>query len=181
MTASYATNEQTLVVDQSYQPVDIIPWWRAITMWVESKVEIVSEYDGFVRSSSIVIKIPAVVRLINKFKLRRQPVKFSRINVYARDGFKCQYCGHKFKMDDLTFDHVLPRAQGGETEWTNIVSACSDCNSTKANRTPEQARMKLLKKPVQPVSTPAIMIRISSSSTPDQWRDFLYWTGELDA
>jgi 5-methylcytosine-specific restriction endonuclease McrA len=181
MNESLATNEQTLVLDQSYQPIDIIPWARAVTMWFEQKVEIIAEYDGFVRSSLLVIKVPAVVRLLNKLRLKRKPVKFSRVNIYARDGYKCQYCGHKFKMYDLTYDHVIPRSQGGTTTWTNIVSACSDCNSDKAGRTPEQAKMKLLKKPVQPIDVPALMIHISRSSTPDQWRDYLYWTAEFVA
>ncbi len=174
-------NQQTLVLNQSYEAIDIVPWQNAITMLFTDKAEVVSEYDGFVRSQLLVIKIPAVVRLLNKFRRHSKPVKFSRINVYARDGYKCLYCGDKFKMSELTYDHIVPRAQGGKTEWLNIATCCVDCNSKKGCRTPEQAKMKLRKKPVQPTRVPAMVIQLSRTSVPDAWREFLYWTGELDA
>jgi 5-methylcytosine-specific restriction endonuclease McrA len=176
----YATNEQTLVLDQSYQPLGVVPWWRAVEMWFKEKVEIVSEYDGFARSTSVVIKIPAVVRLLRAFRRHKKPVKFSRVNIYGRDDYRCLYCGERFPMDELTYDHVVPRSQGGKTTWENIATACSDCNGKKAGRTPEQAGMKLRKQPVQPTAMPAAVIQLSKSSVPDAWRDFLYWTGELD-
>ncbi len=83
-------------------------------------------------------------------------------------------------MGELTYDHVVPRSQGGKTVWDNIVTACQECNGRKAGRTPEQAGMRLLKKPVQPVDVPAVTLRLSRASTPDEWRSFLYWTGELE-
>lgn len=171
---------QTLVLNQGFEPVKIVPWQRAITLLFLGKCEVVEEYDRNVKCTSYVIKVPAVVRLLEAFRRHRKPVKFSRVNIYGRDKYRCQYCGNKFAMDDLTFDHVLPRSQGGLTEWTNIVSACAKCNSKKAGRTPEQARMKLLSKPVQPVSAPSIVIRVSKESVPAAWRDYLYWTGELE-
>lgn len=176
----YATNEQTLVLDQSFRPVEVVHWTRAVAMWFQGKAEVVSEYDGFVRSTLLVIKIPAVVRLLRVFRKRRKPVKFSRVNIYGRDGFRCQYCGQKHTMGELTYDHVVPRSQGGRTTWDNIVTACTPCNARKAGRTPEQAGMKLLKRPVQPVDVPAVTVRLSRESVPDAWRDFLYWTGELE-
>lgn len=173
-------NANTLVVDQGYAPVKVVTWQRAIQLLFLGKVEVIEEYDGFVRSTLLVMKIPAVVRLLKGFRRPKKPVKFSRVNIYGRDDYRCQYCGDKCEMAELTYDHVLPRAQGGKTEWTNIVSACADCNSKKANRTPEQARMRLLKKPVQPVSAPVMMVEISRQNVPDAWRDYLYWTGALD-
>ena len=83
-------------------------------------------------------------------------------------------------MSDLTYDHVIPRSQGGKTTWENIVSACETCNSEKAGRTPAQAHMKLRKEPKQPRSVPAMLIPLSRESTPDEWRSYLYWTSELD-
>jgi hypothetical protein len=83
-------------------------------------------------------------------------------------------------MSELTYDHVVPRAQGGKTTWTNIVSCCVKCNSKKAGRTPEQAKMKLLKKPVQPKAIPAVFIQLSRKNVPDAWRDYLYWSGALE-
>lgn len=175
-----ATNEQTLVLDQSYRPVEIVPWWVAVALHFKNKVEIVEEYDVDVRSTYLVIKCPAVVRLVRRFRRDKKPVKFSRVNIYGRDKFTCQYCGKKFPMKGLTYDHVIPRAQGGKTVWENIVSACNDCNRDKGGRTPSEAKMKLLKKPVQPTDTPTIVIPISRESAPAAWRDYLYWTGELD-
>lgn len=172
---------RTLLLDAGYQPIKTISWQRAVTLFTLGKCEIVEEYDGFVRSSKLVIKIPAVVRLLRVFKRFRKQVKFSRINIFARDNYTCQYCGEKFSMSELTYDHVIPRSQGGTTCWTNVVSSCSDCNGDKANRTPEQAKMKLLNKPVQPSWVPAVEIRISARSTPTEWRSYLYWTGELES
>lgn len=173
-------DHQTLVLSNSYQPVDVVHWTRAVSMWWEGKAEVIAEHDGEARSTYLVIKVPAVIRLLQRFRRDDKHVKFSRVNVYARDGYKCQYCGKKCSMRELTYDHVLPRAQGGKTTWTNIVSACATCNGEKACRTPEQAKMKLLKQPVQPRSMPAVMLRISRESAPKAWRDYLYWTGELE-
>jgi 5-methylcytosine-specific restriction endonuclease McrA len=175
-----ATNEQTLVLSQGYEPVRVISWQRAITMISLGKVEIIEEYDGFIRSTSVVVKVPAVVRLINAFRRVKKPVKFSRINIYARDGYKCQYCGKKEKLADLTYDHVTPKSRGGRTVWKNIVTCCYGCNSKKRDRTPQEAKMRLRTRPVQPKWIPAIAIRVSRTSVPDAWRDFLYWTGALE-
>lgn len=174
------TEAQTLVLDQSYQPLKVVSWQRAIELLTLGKCEVVEEYDQEVRSAYLVIKIPAVVRLIRAFRRRKKPVKFSRVNVYARDDYKCMYCNKACSMSELTYDHVLPRSQGGKTTWTNIVSACATCNSRKAGRTPEQAGMKLRKQPVQPTATPAVMIQVSRKNIPQAWTDYLYWTNELD-
>lgn len=171
---------QTLVLDQGFQPLKVVPWTRAIELLTLGKVEVIEEYDQEVRSAYLVLKVPAVVRLIRAFRRRPKAVKFSRINVYGRDDYKCQYCGVVCKMNELTYDHVVPRSQGGRTEWTNIVSCCVPCNSRKSGRTPEQAGMKLLKKPIQPKAIPAVFIQISRKNVPDAWRDYLYWTGSLD-
>lgn len=172
---------QTLMLTNDYAPLKVISWMRAIELLTLGKVEVIEEYDQEVRSAYLVIKVPAVVRLLKRFRKVKKPVKFSRVNIYGRDDYKCQYCGHKKSMNELTYDHVIPRSQGGRTTWTNIVSACMKCNSKKAGRTPEQAKMKLLKKPVQPVDMPAVVIAISRKNVPDAWRDYLYWTGALES
>lgn len=174
------TEAQTLMLTNDYAPLKVISWKRAIELLTLGKVEIIEEYDQEVRSAYLVIKIPAVVRLLKRFRRHAKPVKFSRVNIYGRDNYKCQYCGTTCKMDDLTYDHVLPRSQGGKTEWENIVSCCVKCNSRKGGRTPEQAKMKLLKKPVRPTATPAVVIQLSRKNIPDAWRDYLYWTGALE-
>lgn len=172
---------QVLVLDRSYRPVQVVHWTTAITMLFTSKAEVLTEYDGFVRSQLLVIKIPAVIRLLNAFRRRSKKVKFSRVNIYARDEYRCQYCGQKKRMGELTYDHVIPKSKGGKTEWTNIVACCVECNQRKANRGPEQAGMRLYKKPIEPVQDPAVVFQVSKESVPDAWRDYLYWTGSLDA
>lgn len=174
------TAAKTLLLDQSYQPVSVIPWQRAITLLTLGKLEVVSEYDHEIHSTYLVIKMPAVVRLLKAFKRKKKPVKFSRTNIAARDRYKCQYCGVKLQLSELTYDHVIPRAQGGHTVWENIVSSCGPCNLKKGSRTPEQAGMRLRKKPYQPNWVPSMTIAISRRSLPSQWRDYLYWTQELE-
>lgn len=171
---------QTLVLSQSFEPVKIVSWKRAITLLFLGKVEVIEEYDRNIKTTSFVAKIPAVVRLLEAFRRHKNPVKFSRINIYGRDRYTCQYCGVKKKIGELTYDHVVPRSRGGKTTWTNIATCCQDCNRRKANRTPEQAGMRLLKTPVQPSATPVLVVAVSRESVPDAWRDYLYWTGELD-
>lgn len=174
------TEAQTLMLTNDYAPLKVISWQRAIELLTIGKVEVVEEYDQEIRSAYLVIKIPAVVRLLKRFRRVKKPVKFSRVNIYARDNYTCQYCMKRKSVHELTYDHVIPKSQGGKTTWTNIVSACGDCNGKKAGRTPEQARMKLHTKPVQPTDMPAVYIKVSKTSVPDAWRDYLYWTGSLD-
>jgi len=170
---------RTLLLTQSYEPIKVISWRRAFILLTLGKVEVVEEYDDAVRTVSIVFKVPAVVRLLRAFRRFRKPVKFSRVNIYARDDYACQYCGQRKPIADLTYDHVVPRAQGGTTTWTNIVTACYPCNFAKGNRTPREAGMVLRRQPTQPSWIPAVTIRVSSHSVPDAWRDYLYWTTEL--
>ncbi len=172
---------RTLLLSQGYEPIKIIPWQRAMILLTLDKVDVVEEYDAEIRATSIIIKVPAVVRLRKAFRRHAKPVKFSRVNIYARDGYRCQYCGMKCSIDQLTYDHVTPRSRGGRTTWDNIVSCCYVCNANKANRTPAEARMTLRTVPVRPTWIPAVQIRVSTSSVPDAWRDYVYWTGEIDS
>lgn len=171
---------QTLVLSQNFEPIKIVSWQRAITLLFLGKVEVIEEYDRNIKTTSLVIKVPSVVRLLNAFRRHRKPTKFSRINIYGRDNYSCQYCGAKKPIVELTYDHVVPRAQGGKTIWSNIVTACTTCNTKKGNRTPEQAGMKLRRAPVQPTAAPVLVVTVSKESVPDAWRDYVYWTGELD-
>lgn len=171
----------TLVLDAGYQPHRIVDWKRAVVMLMNGKAELVEEYDEEVyRSTTIIIKMPAVVRLI-QLLTRKRGVKFSRINVATRDKFRCQYCGDKKPISKLNYDHVIPRSRGGKTCWENIVMACYACNSRKADRTPEQSGMKLLQLPVRPKSLPIVAFRMESfSSVPEAWANYVYWQGELE-
>jgi hypothetical protein len=123
--------------------------------------------------------MPAVVRLLRAVRGERG-VKFSRINVATRDRFCCQYCGQKFALGRLTYDHVIPRAQGGRTCWENIVMACYPCNGRKGHRAPAQVGMRLLKTPVRPQWLPFVAFRIdATASVPEAWSHWLYWHGSL--
>jgi 5-methylcytosine-specific restriction endonuclease McrA len=176
----HVDSTRTLLLSQGYEPIKIIPWQRAMILLTLDKVDVVEEYDVEVRAPSIIVRIPAVVRLRKAFRRYARPVKFSRVNIYARDAHRCQYCGVKCATDQLTYDHVVPRSRGGRTSWDNIVSCCYACNRRKANRTPAEAKMVLRSTPVRPEWIPAVQIRVSTKSVPAAWRDYVYWVGEIE-
>lgn len=175
--------EQTLVLNASYEPINIVHWKRALTLLFQGKVEVLAEYDREIRSISFTIKMPSVLRFLRFVRSgkRFRHVKFSRANIYARDHHTCQYCGHRCSTEDLTFDHVIPVVKGGSKTWDNIVTCCFECNHTKGGRTPEEAGMRLIRKPKAPESVSGLIrITISMNTAPESWRDFIYWNIELD-
>jgi 5-methylcytosine-specific restriction endonuclease McrA len=174
--------EQTLLLNATYEPLKVVHWQKAMTLWCQGKVEIIASHDREIRAVSFSLKLPSVIRLLRyvRIKKRFDYVPFSRANIYARDGYTCQYCAGKFPTQELTFDHVVPVSQGGRKDWENIVTACVSCNRRKGGRTPEEARMRLVKPPRRPDSAPAIRITIGLRHAPDSWRDYLYWNLELD-
>ena len=173
--------EQVLLLNLSYEPLKVINWKKAITLLCLGKVEVIEEYGRDIRSVSMTIRLPSVVRLLRMVKRPKRPVRFSRQNIYARDRYRCQYCGSRFPTEELTYDHVLPRSRGGKTEWENIVTCCVACNRKKGGRTPGEARMHLIRKPVRPTWVPALRITIGIKEVPNTWRDYLYWNVELVA
>lgn len=178
---------ETLVLDFNFQPTGRMSWQRAITQWMKGKVEIVESYDDRdIKSVTVTLKMPAVVRELSFYK-RKNAVKFSRENVYTRDKGKCQYCGILLTRPKATYDHVVPRDLGGKTKWDNIVIACFECNQKKRNRTPDQAKMRLMTKPEKPKSLPNT-VRLTFTwrkGMPEQWKNWLYdvkyWHSELDS
>jgi 5-methylcytosine-specific restriction endonuclease McrA len=174
--------ELTLLLNSTYEPLRVVHWQKAITLLWQGKVEVLEVYDRDIRGVSISIKLPAVMRLLKMVRLKEshRAVKFSRINIFTRDGYTCQYCNHKFRTEDLTFDHITPIAKGGRKTWENIVTACWRCNNRKSGRTPEEAGLKLVRKPVKPRWNPVITITIGIRNAPESWRDYLYWNMELD-
>lgn len=163
----------TLVLTPWMAPHKIVPWQTAVVMSFLGKVEVIEEYEEVIASPSLTIRTPAVVRLTRVAGGARRPVKFSRANVFARDGFSCQYCGEKKAPRELNYDHVVPRVQGGKTVWENIVASCYDCNGKKRGRTPEQAGMKLLRAPVKPKHLPASPMPMRDGKVPVVWSP--YW------
>ena len=174
--------EQALLLNASYEPLKVVHWQKAITLWCQGKVEIVAVYDREVRSVAFSIKLPSVIRLLRFVKIRRRfdYVPFSRANIYARDNYTCQYCDQAMSTGELTFDHVVPVAHGGRKDWENIVTCCISCNRRKGGRTPHEAGMTLQRTPRRPHSAPAIRITIGLRDAPESWRDYLYWNVELD-
>lgn len=171
--------EQVLLLNITYEPLKIINWKKAITMLFLGKVEVVEEYNREIHSVSFTIRLPSVIRLLKLVKRPKKPLRFSRQNIYLRDNYRCQYCGERFPTEELTYDHVLPRSRGGKTEWENIVTCCIDCNKKKGGRTPDEAGMRLIRKPIRPKWIPALRITIGIRNIPDSWRDYLYWNVEL--
>ena len=152
--------------------------------WTElSQLKREFEPDGFdwIHTVRIQIAVPRIIRLLGYEKLPRQDVKFNRRNIYARDGNKCQYCGKRMPTTELSLDHVVPKSQGGKSSWENIVCCCVKCNVKKGGRTPLQASMHLITKPVKPKRSPVINIRLADERY-SSWKQFLdtaYWTVEL--
>jgi len=122
------------------------------------------------------------VRLLRFVRIRQKKdyVPFTRANIYARDRHRCQYCGTQLPSEELTFDHVIPQAQGGRRTWDNIVTACVPCNASKADRTPEQAGLTLIRVPKKPTASPVLRITVGLRRTPENWRSYLYWNAELE-
>jgi 5-methylcytosine-specific restriction endonuclease McrA len=174
--------EQTLLLNATYEPLKVVHWQKAITLLCQGKVEVISEYPREIRSVSFSFKLPSVIRLLRYIRIKRtiDYVPFSRANIYARDDHSCQYCGEVFPTAELTFDHVVPVAQGGRKDWENIVTCCISCNRRKGGRTPSEAGMRLIRIPKRPERAPAIRITIRLHTAPDSWRDYFYWNMELD-
>jgi len=167
--------ERVLLLNQSYEPISVISWKKAIVLLTLEKVEIINEYDRNIRSRFLVMKMPAVVRLLKAFRRPRKRVKFNRQNILARDRWRCSYCGKKFSAKELTYDHVVPKSRGGKTCWENIVTCCIPCNSKKGDKTPQEANMRIRKRPTRPDWVPIFTTSLSTKSIPEPWKQFCFW------
>lgn len=177
-----------LLLSSAWEPMARVTWQRAVSLLFAGKAEVVESYeDRQVRSITITIKMPSVIRVLRRSAWRKRSVRFSRENVYLRDAGLCQYCGKAVSRADATFDHVKPKSQGGTRTWDNIVLACVPCNQKKADRSPERAGMKLRATPRKPDQLPdyVTFTVVHDKNTPPTWkgyfRDFMFWMGEFDA
>lgn len=165
----------------SYFPLSLWCWQDAVKAVFLERVNILSEYDDYVRSPTYQMKLPSVIALKEYVHQSRRPA-FTRFNVFLRDKFECQYCADRFPTHDLTFDHVVPRSRGGRTSWDNVVTACAACNLRKGNKMPRHAGMIPVHEPKQPST---FELQENGRAFPpnylhESWRDYLYWDSELD-
>lgn len=170
----------TLLLTSGMLPHRVVDWRTAICKLVEGEIEVLENHDATVSSPSTTFHIPSVARIKTYVPMNKKGVKFSRENVLSRDGYQCQYCGHRFARRELNYDHVIPRCQGGKTVWDNVTTACRPCNSKKGGRTPEQARMRLLRKPERPRWLPLQMPAVPLKKVPDAWVFYLQGLPHLD-
>lgn len=166
----------------SYYPLETLPWQEAVKAALAGRVDIVAEYDRVVRSPSLTMNLPSVVAL-REYQALDQKAALTRLNIWIRDGFACAYCGKGLASDALTFDHIVPRAQGGTTCFENVVASCASCNARKRDRTPRQAGMHLRCQAHHPTKADLNRVgaRFMRTNLEKTWRDFLYWEGELEA
>jgi 5-methylcytosine-specific restriction endonuclease McrA len=166
-----------LQLNASYEPLRIISAKKALTL-ITKGVALVEVPTSIQVHQGIFL--PSVIRLRN---YRHVPIRLqvvSRRNIILRDGSRCQYCGDRFESSELTLDHVIPRSRGGRNEWSNLVAACKKDNHRKADRTPEEAGMKLLRRPLpQTIHTPRFLLR-SLGLEVNEWGPYLYQDSEGD-
>ena len=166
-----------------YYPLSLLDWRDAIKAVMMDRVHLVDTYEREVRSPGTRMRLPSVVAL-RAFDPQDRPAPLTRINLFLRDatpaGFRCLYCGELFARRHLTFDHIVPRAQGGVSSFGNLATGCQDCNLFKADRTPEQAGMKLLAEPWHPTGADLRERGRWFAEVSGGLRDAWYWTLELD-
>ncbi|MEM9064281.1 MAG: HNH endonuclease [Planctomycetota bacterium] len=205
--ADEGLNAKVLVLNRAYVAIRIINAKRAFSLlarevaevihidqgnwsnhdfssWAEMSLlqaEFERERHDWVKTVRFDIAVPRIVRLLGYEKLPDNGVKLNRRNLFARDRNQCQYCGKHFPTSELSIDHVKPRSQDGPDTWENLVCACVRCNAKKGGRTPAQANMQLIRKPVRPKRNPMISARIGHVKY-ESWKSFLdnaYWGVEL--
>ncbi len=164
-------NAPVLVLNQNYQPLNVCNVRRAMVLLDRGKAELLVNGRGELRTPSVVLVAPSVIRLI---LMVRRPVlerRLSRREIFARDGYTCQYCGKESRS--LTLDHVIPRFRGGVHSWENVVAACISCNHRKASRSPKEAGMTLRRQPRAPRPNP--YYQFHRRTLQEEWRQFIPW------
>jgi 5-methylcytosine-specific restriction endonuclease McrA len=179
-----------LVLNKSFVPIHIITWQRAMSLLIQDSARaidsdyIVYDFSDWLLYSEVddkypkiltikhKISLPSIIVLKNYNKLPIRDIKYSRETLFQRDNHTCAYCGGKFKPQLLTVDHILPRSLGGKTHWDNTVTACSECNGKKGNKTLEQTGMKLLYRPKKPKWV-SPLTNIRSNKACKEWSIFL--------
>ncbi len=170
---AWMINSEVLVLNSGFIPIRITSLKEAICLLTSEKAVPVVEEDRYVRSPSISIRIPSVISIIGYSSFPRKRVAFSKLNVIYRDDMKCQFCGRRFSMRDLTVDHVIPRSRWelitgktlreGFSTWKNLVCACRWCNGRKGNRLLHEIGWQLLREPFEPEYMPHLVISVDKA------------------
>ena len=165
-------NLPVLVLNQSYEPLNVCRVRRAVVLLYQSRAEMLENGVGFIHSASHEFPVPSVIRLAVMVKRpHRSGRKLTRLEVFKRDHYTCQYCGKETRQ--LTLDHIVPRYRGGEHTWENVVSACVSCNRRKAGRTPREAGMRLIRQPSQPRDNGLFYVPTHYSQARGEWQKYL--------
>ena len=170
-TSSSGTTSRVLVLNASYEPINVCTVRRAAVLVLKAKAEVLEHGSGELRSERFSLERPAVIRLVTYVRIPRDAHRrrITRKAVLARDSWTCQYCGSR--KPGLTVDHVVPRSRGGKSVWENIVASCASCNRRKGNRLPREVEMHPRTRPTAP--GPTVFIRIASPTIPIVWRQYL--------
>jgi len=171
MKALEMINFPVLVLNQGYEPLNICRARRAVVLLYQGKAEMLEDGTGFIHSVNHAFSVPSVIRLACLIKRPRHERKLTRLEVFHRDRYTCQYCGKE--THQLTFDHVIPRYRGGEHIWDNVVSACIRCNRRKAGKTPKEAGMRLIRHPSPPRGNALFYIPYHYLETHSEWQKYL--------
>jgi 5-methylcytosine-specific restriction endonuclease McrA len=162
--------QQVLVLNASYEPLNVCSMRRAHVLVWKGKAEVIESHDRPLRSAASAFVRPHVIRLLQYVRVPRAiKRRISRRALFARDGWKCVYCGTG--SGRLTLDHVIPRSRGGDSVWENVVTACAPCNLRKGDRLLEEAAMSLPRPPRAPA--PVLFIRLATQRVPESWRQYL--------
>ena len=169
------TKLYTLKLDAAWQPVDIVDAYKGFSLVFSGRAQVVESHS---LQACALFCFPSVVVLKNYIRKGGYMTPPSRTTVFFRDNYTCQYCGNKFLKHQLTLDHVVPKSRGGPKSWQNLTTCCVPCNQRKGDKTPSEARMELVTKPVVPngnlwVSTEWMMRKYGSKEIPMNWKKFL--------
>lgn len=206
---STALNASVLVLNRQYMAVHVVNVRRAFGLLINRLAEVIHVEEGqfanydfeswreiselraafkenspdedWIRSVNFEVCVPRVLRLLYYDRLPRQRLRLNRRNIFARDANQCQYCGKHFPTSELSLDHVLPTCRGGDASWENLVCACVKCNVRKGGRTPQEAGMKLIRKPVKPKRSPLLAMKLGNPKYAS-WKSFVdaaYWSVDL--
>ena len=175
MTRSERLHRPVLVLNASYEPINICAARRALVLVLKGVATAEEQSHITVRSAVQSILLPSVIRLLGYRRIPHQTRSLSRKNILIRDRFTCQYCQRTLGSTELTLDHVIPRSRSGETAWENLVACCHDCNNRKGSRTPEEAGMRLSRQP-RPFSlhTSRHLMRLVGKGD-EQWKKYLFY------